>query len=74
MRDVRIVLGGVANVPVRATEAESIVEGNAVDTDLARRAGAAALQGAVALEQNGYKLPLVRNLVAQALLDLAARG
>ena len=74
MKDVRIVLGGVANVPVRATEAESIVEGNALDTDLARRSGTAALQGAVALEQNGYKLPLVRNLVAQALLDLAARG
>jgi xanthine dehydrogenase YagS FAD-binding subunit len=71
--DVRIVVGGVANVPLRASTAEAIVEGQAVDQEVARRAGEAALEGAVALERNGYKLPLVRNLVGQALLDLAAR-
>ena len=74
MQDVRIVLGGVANVPVRAATAENVAEGQTVDQEIAGRAGVAALEGAVALERNEYKLPLVRNLVTQALLDLAARG
>ncbi len=70
LRDVRIVVGGVANVPVRATAAEGLVEGQALDDDLVRRAGAAAIEGAQPLEHNRYKLPLVRNLVGQALRDL----
>jgi xanthine dehydrogenase YagS FAD-binding subunit len=74
LRDVRIVLGGVANVPLRASASEAIVDGQAFDPEVARRAGAAALEGAAPLEHNGYKLPLVRNLVTQALLDLASRG
>lgn len=73
MQDVRIVLGGVANVPLRASASESMVEGQTFDAEVARRAGVAALEGTAALEHNGYKLPLVRNLVTQALLDLATR-
>lgn len=72
LQDVRIVIGGVANVPLRASVAESLVEGQTFDRQVAQRAGVAALEGAAALAHNAYKLPLVRNLVKQALLDLAA--
>ena len=69
-RNVRIVLGGVANTPVRATAAEELVEGQPLTDDLLRRAGAVAVGQAAALEHNRYKLPLARNLVTQALRDV----
>lgn len=69
-RNVRIVLGGVANTPVRATAAEAIAEGQALHENVVKEAGRAAIEGAQPLEHNRYKLPLARNLVAQALRDL----
>lgn len=69
-RNVRIVLGGVANTPVRASAAEALVEGQALSETLLRQAGEAAIAGAQPLAHNRYKLPLARNLVAQALRDL----
>lgn len=69
-RNVRIVLGGVANTPLRATEAEAIVEGQALSEERVQRAGVAAIAEAKPLAHNRYKLPLARNLVAQALRDL----
>ena len=71
--DVRIVIGGVANVPMRAAAAEALVEGQTPDEELLRRVGAAAVQAAQPLAHNGYKVPLVRNLVIQALRDLRAQ-
>ncbi|WP_026369360.1 FAD binding domain-containing protein [Kallotenue papyrolyticum] len=73
-RNVRIVLGGVANSPLRATSAEALVEGRAIDAALAHQAGEAAIAAATPLTHNRYKLALTRNLVAQALLDLVAGG
>ncbi len=70
LRNVRIVLGAVANTPVRSLQAEAIVEGQPFGESLARQAGEAAIADAQALEHNRYKLPLTRNLVAQALRDL----
>jgi len=72
LNDVRIVLGAVATVPVRAPAAEAILEGQPFDAELARRAGQAAVEGAAPLARNGYKIPLIRNLVTQAVRDLAA--
>ncbi|HEY0601491.1 MAG TPA: FAD binding domain-containing protein [Herpetosiphonaceae bacterium] len=69
-QDVRVVLGGVANTPVRLFEVESLLEGQALTEDLLRQAGEAAIAGAQALQHNRYKLPLTRNLVAQALREL----
>lgn len=71
-RNVRVVLGGVANTPVRLTEVESLLEGQALSEDLLRQAGKAAIVGTQPLEHNRYKLPLARNLVAQALRELQA--
>jgi xanthine dehydrogenase YagS FAD-binding subunit len=72
LSNVRIVLGAVGNVPLRASAAEARVEGQQLSEELLRRAGIAAVEGATALRHNGYKLPLVRNLVIQALRELAA--
>lgn len=74
VRNVRIVLGGVANTPLRASTAEALVEGRALDAALARQAGEAASAPATPLAHNRYKVALLRRLVAQALLDLVADG
>lgn len=71
LHNVRVVLGGVANVPVRASEAEALLEGRVPDADLARRAGEAAVAAARPLEHNRYKVLLARNLVAQAVAELS---
>jgi xanthine dehydrogenase YagS FAD-binding subunit len=72
LRDVRIVLGGVAPVPWRATEAEDIVTGERMTERLAKRAADAVLTDAQPLRDNAYKVPLARELVRRALVRLAA--
>ena len=72
LHETRIVLGGVANVPIRCSAAEALVEGQMADETLLRRAGEVAIGGATSLQRNGYKLPLARNLVAEALRELVA--
>jgi xanthine dehydrogenase YagS FAD-binding subunit len=71
LRDARIVLGGVAAVPWRATEAEAAVSGQVVDEHVARDAAELVLADAQPLRDNGYKVPLARELVRRALLRLA---
>jgi xanthine dehydrogenase YagS FAD-binding subunit len=70
LRDVRIVVGGVANVPVRATAAETVLEGQHASADVITEAARAAVQGVQPLAHNAYKVSLVRNLVRQAVLDI----
>jgi xanthine dehydrogenase YagS FAD-binding subunit len=71
-RQVRIVIGGVANTPVRASEAEALLEGQSLTEELLRAAGVAAVANAQPLQYNRYKRTLARNLVTQALRDLQA--
>ena len=71
-RDVRIVLGGVAPVPWRATASEALLEGTALDGRSATEAGRLALEGAEPLEQNAFKVPLAAELVRRTLLVLTA--
>jgi CO/xanthine dehydrogenase FAD-binding subunit len=66
--EARIVLGSVAPVPYRASEAESMLQGEAVTAELAERA-AATLEGkAVVLSGNGYKLQIAKTLLKRAIL------
>ncbi len=69
--DARIVLSGVASIPWRAQAAEQALIGQPATPERI----AAAAEGTVAVAQplshNGYKVPLARNLVRQALADLA---
>ncbi len=69
--EARVVLGGAAPVPWRALAAEKALTGRALDAEAAERAAAAAVEGARPLAQNGYKIPLLRALVASELTDLA---
>jgi xanthine dehydrogenase YagS FAD-binding subunit len=71
VRDVRIALGGVAHKPWRATLAENALRGASADEQTFRRAIDAELAGARPLRENAFKVPLARNVVVRALLDLA---
>jgi xanthine dehydrogenase YagS FAD-binding subunit len=68
--DSRIVLGGVAPVPRRATEAEHMLLGSQLTAELAQEAADAAVAKMQPLQDNGYKVPLVRALVKQALEEM----
>lgn len=70
-RDVRIVLGGVAPLPWRARTAEALLEGCRLDEAACAAAADAALEGAVPLRDNGYKVPLARELVRRTLRRIA---
>ena len=70
-RDARVVLGGVAPVPWRARAAEKLLEGNALDERTCQAAADAALEGAEPLKDNGYKVPLAREVVRRTLRRLA---
>lgn len=67
VRSARIVLGGVAPVPWRASATETALVGQALDQATIERAAAAATEGARPLPMNGYKVDLVRALVKRAL-------
>ena len=65
--DARVVVGAVAAVPKRLPQVEAAVIGQPRNEATAERAGALATEGAVTLRYNGYKVPLMRNLVKRAI-------
>jgi xanthine dehydrogenase YagS FAD-binding subunit len=65
--DARIVCGAVECTPRRVEAAERLVRGQARTEEVAEAAGAAAVQGAEPLHFNGYKVPLMQNLVRRAV-------
>jgi xanthine dehydrogenase YagS FAD-binding subunit len=67
-----IVLGHVAPIPWRATAAEKLLVGKAINEDTAAQAGEAAVQGAKPLSGNRYKVQLARVAVKRALLAAVA--
>ena len=68
----RVVLSGVAPIPRRAHAAERVLLGEEASERLFERAAEAALDGAVSLRHNAYKVPLIRALVRRALRTLSA--
>jgi xanthine dehydrogenase YagS FAD-binding subunit len=70
-RKAAVVLGAAAPVPHRAKAAEAVLTGKAIDERVARAAAQAALQGAMPLTKNGYKLPIFETLVRRAVLAAA---
>ncbi|MBV8730655.1 MAG: xanthine dehydrogenase family protein subunit M [Acidobacteriia bacterium] len=64
---IRIALNGVAAHPVRLKKVEDAVRGKPRDEATADMAGKLAIQGAEPLRYNGYKVPLMRNLVKRAI-------
>jgi len=72
VRDARVALGGVATVPWRAREAEAVLNGQAFDAELGRRAGEVAFENASGLKHNAFKIALGKRVVERALRLAAA--
>jgi len=67
--DSRIVLGGVATFPYRATRAEEFILGKAITASIAEKSAEALVSEAVPLSMNAYKVPITEALVKRAILD-----
>ncbi|HET7085971.1 MAG TPA: xanthine dehydrogenase family protein subunit M [Rhizomicrobium sp.] len=72
VQDARIACGGVSAVPRRLTQVEQIIKGQPVNESLAKLAGQSASRGARPLNYNGFKIPLMENLVMRAVRDAKA--
>jgi xanthine dehydrogenase YagS FAD-binding subunit len=70
--EARVVVNAVAARPRRLHNVEAFVAGKPRSEETAKAAGEMAVEGAQTLRHNGYKLPLMRNLVARALRAPAA--
>jgi xanthine dehydrogenase YagS FAD-binding subunit len=70
VRDARLALGGVAPAPRLMTDAMAMLTGEVITEELATRVADTALDGATPLTKNGYKVPLAKSLIRQALLSL----
>jgi len=63
----RIAVNAVAPRPMRLKAVEDAVRGKPANADTGEMAGKLAIQGAVPLQFNAYKIPLMRNLVKRAI-------
>lgn len=70
VREARLVLGGVAPRPWRVPDAEAALQGGRLDEAAIERAAEQSVAGAKPLAHNGYKVPLVKGLVREALRPL----
>jgi xanthine dehydrogenase YagS FAD-binding subunit len=64
---IRLVVGAVAATPKRLHTVEAAVTGKPRNEETAAMAGNMAVEGAQTLRYNGYKVPLMRNLVKRAI-------
>jgi xanthine dehydrogenase YagS FAD-binding subunit len=68
---IRLAVNGVAAHPVRLTAVEAAVVGKPRNEETAEMAAQLAVRGAKPLQHNGYKVPLMRNLVKRAIRGVA---
>jgi xanthine dehydrogenase YagS FAD-binding subunit len=64
---IRIAVNGAAARPLRLKAVEEAVRGKPANAATGEMAGKLAVQGAVPLQFNAYKIPLMRNLVKRAI-------
>jgi len=67
IQGMRIAVNAVAAYPMRLEAVEAFVAGKPRNEATANAAGDLAVQGAVALAHNAYKIPMMRNLVKRAI-------
>lgn len=67
----RVALGGVGTKPWRSKEAETVLTGKPVNAANFRSAAEAALRGAQAQSENGFKIELAKRCLAHALQTAA---
>jgi xanthine dehydrogenase YagS FAD-binding subunit len=63
----RIAVNGAAARPLRLKNVEDAVRGKPANSATGEMAGKLAIQGAIPLQFNAYKIPLMRNLVKRAI-------
>ena len=71
IREARIAFGGVAHAPWRAARAEAVLRGAGATEEVFRHAADAELAEARPLRDNGFKVPLARNLLVRTLAELS---
>jgi xanthine dehydrogenase YagS FAD-binding subunit len=64
---IRLAVNGAAARPLRLKAVEDAVRGKLATAATGEMAGKLAVQGAVLLKFNAYKIPLMRNLVKRAI-------
>jgi xanthine dehydrogenase YagS FAD-binding subunit len=74
VHDAGLAFGGVAHRPWRAEAAETVLLGAPATADTFAQAAEAELIHARPLRDNGFKIPLARNLAVDVLSRLAARA
>ncbi|MFC1941554.1 FAD binding domain-containing protein, partial [Chloroflexota bacterium] len=67
--DARIVLGGIAPTPYRAIYAEASIKGKVITESVTEVAAKAAVDEAVPMSMNAYKLPITEALIRRAILE-----
>jgi xanthine dehydrogenase YagS FAD-binding subunit len=67
---IRIAVNGAAARPLRLNAVEDAVRGKPRNSATGEMAGKMAVQGAVPLQFNAYKIPLMRNLVKRAVVGI----
>ncbi len=72
LRDVRVVLGGVAPGPWRVEAAEAALDSRLYTDELGREAAELVMAHATPLRDNAYKVPLAKELIRRALAKIAA--
>ena len=70
IREAKMVLGAVAPVPLRLKKVESFLAGKELHAETADEAAALAVEAALPLALNRYKVQITRALVKKALLAL----
>jgi xanthine dehydrogenase YagS FAD-binding subunit len=63
----RLAVNGVSAQPMRLAAVEAFVAGKPRNEETADAAGRMAVEGAVPLQHNAYKIPMMRNLVKRAI-------
>lgn len=72
IENARIVLGGVAPVPMERKKVEAFLAGRKPDEALAEAAAELAVEGTAAMANNSYKIQEVRALIKKMILDMGA--
>jgi xanthine dehydrogenase YagS FAD-binding subunit len=71
VRDARVVMGAVAPIPWRSTDAEAAIKAGPLDESRARAAAEVALKDAQPLSDNAYKIVIAKVIVRRAIMHAA---
>ncbi len=66
--EARLVFGGVAPIPYRMAEVERFLRGKSITEEVAAQAAELAVEKAVPMGKNGYKLFMIKDLLETAIL------